>query len=59
MNWLSKYEQLISISTKAAPDFKLELSDTEIAIIGFGFLLVLPGLLIIIGVYIWLKRRNQ
>lgn len=59
VNWLSKDEQLISINTKSAPDFKLELSDTQIAIIGFGFLLILPALLIFTGVFIWLKRRNQ
>jgi len=59
MNWLSRDEQLISINTKSAPDFKLELSDIEIAVIGFGFLLGLPGLLIFTGVFIWFKRRNQ
>jgi gliding motility-associatede transport system auxiliary component len=59
MNWLSNDEQLISINTKSAPDFKLELSDTEIAIIGFGFLLGLPGLFTFTGIFIWFKRRNQ
>jgi len=59
MNWLSKDEELISINTKTAPDLKLELSDTEIAVIGFGFLLVLPGLLLLTGIFVWLKRRNQ
>ena len=59
INWLSKDEQLISIRSKTAPDIKLELSDTAIAVIGFGFLLVIPGLLILTGVFIWLKRRNQ
>jgi ABC-type uncharacterized transport system involved in gliding motility auxiliary subunit len=59
INWLSNDEQLIAINTKAAPDFKLQLSDTQIAIIGFGFLLVLPAILISVGIFIWLKRRNQ
>ena len=59
MNWLSKNENLISIQPKSAPDFKLELSDTNIAVIGFGFLLVLPGILLLTGIFIWFKRRNQ
>ena len=59
INWLSNDEQLISIKTKTAPDLKLELSDTEIAVIGFGFLLILPGLFLLTGIFIWYKRRNQ
>lgn len=59
VNWLSEDEALISISLKNAPDTQLNLDDSQIAIIGFGFLILLPLLLLASGFYIWHKRRNR
>jgi ABC-type uncharacterized transport system involved in gliding motility auxiliary subunit len=59
MNWLSEDDALISIAPKTAPDLKLELNDTQVAIIGFGFLIILPLLLLFSGIFIWHKRRNR
>ncbi|MFW2372952.1 MAG: GldG family protein [Gammaproteobacteria bacterium] len=57
LNWLTEDEALISISVKNAPDTQLNLDDSQIAIIGFGFLILLPLLLLASGFYIWNKRR--
>ncbi|MDH5484525.1 MAG: GldG family protein [Gammaproteobacteria bacterium] len=59
MNWLSEDDALISIAPKNAPDLRLELNDSQVAIIGFGFLVVLPLLLLLTGIFIWHKRRNR
>lgn len=58
VNWLSRDDQLIAIPAKTAVDPSLSLSQTEAAVIGFGFLLVLPGLLLLSGLGIWLRRRK-
>ena len=59
MNWLSEDDTLIAIAPKTAPDIKLELNDTEVAIIGIGFLIILPLSLILTGIFIWHRRRNR
>jgi ABC-type uncharacterized transport system involved in gliding motility auxiliary subunit len=58
VNWLSSDDQLISIPAKTAVDSSLNLSKGESMVIGFGFLLVLPALLLFGGLGIWLKRRK-
>jgi len=58
-NWLSRDDNLIAISPRAAPDTRLELSQTQQIIIGLGFLLLLPLSLFGAGLTIWLKRRNR
>lgn len=57
--WLSSDDDLIAIDIKNAPDLQLQLSDTQIVIIGVGFLIVLPAALLITGGLIWLKRKNR
>jgi ABC-type uncharacterized transport system involved in gliding motility auxiliary subunit len=59
MNWLGHDDNLISISPRAAPDTRLELSQTQQIIIGLGFLIFLPLSLFGSGLTIWLKRRNR
>ncbi|MFT5656795.1 MAG: ABC-type uncharacterized transport system involved in gliding motility auxiliary subunit [Gammaproteobacteria bacterium] len=58
-NWLSHDDSLISISPRAAPDTRLELSQNQQVIIGMLFLLVLPLALIGSGLGIWFKRRRR
>lgn len=58
VNWLSRDDQLLNIPAKTAADTSLTLSKTDSIIIGFGFLLVLPLLLLGSGLWIWLKRRK-
>ena len=57
-NWLSNDDDFIAIPAKTAPDNQLQLSTIDQAIIGFGFLLILPLGLIGGGVYVWWTRRK-
>lgn len=59
VNWLSGDDRLIDIPARTAPDLSLQLSRFAMGAIGFGFLLVLPALLIASGVFIWFGRRRR
>lgn len=59
IDWLSGDDDLIATKIKNAADTKLQLNDTQILIIGLGFLLVLPAALLIIGLSIWFSRRRR
>lgn len=58
INWLSNDDQLLDIPAKTAPDTSLNLSKSASMVIGFGFLMVLPLLLLASGLLIWLRRRK-
>lgn len=58
-NWLNQDDQFISISARTASDTSLELSTASQAVIGLGFLLVLPALLVLTGVTVWWRRRQR
>jgi len=58
VNWLSLDDQLIAVPTKTALDSSLNLSRTASMVIGFGFLILLPAILLLSGLGIWLKRRK-
>lgn len=58
VQWLTGDSRLISIPIKQAPDQTLQLSYSATAIIGLGFLVALPLILISLGVFIWFKRRR-
>lgn len=59
INWLSNDDSFISIKAKTAHDLSLDLSQTASLVIGFGFLLALPLLLVGSGLLIWLRRRKR
>jgi ABC-type uncharacterized transport system involved in gliding motility auxiliary subunit len=59
INWLIHDDRFINIPAKIASDKRLQLSQISVAIIGFGFLLVIPLLLMGTGVYIWRKRKQR
>jgi len=58
-NWLNNDDQFISITARTASDVDLELSKTEQLVIGFGFLMILPAVLLATGFSIWWRRRNR
>ncbi len=58
VQWLTGDSNLISIPIKQAPDQTLQLSRPATAIIGLGFLIALPLMLIAMGFFIWFKRRK-
>jgi len=58
-NWLIGDDDFISVEVKPAADTRLVISDTQLVIIGFGFLLIIPLALLIIGFRIWYIRKNK
>lgn len=58
-NWLSGDDLLIDIPARVTPDASLQLSPVAMGAIGFGFLMVLPLLLLASGLVIWLGRRRR
>jgi len=59
VNWLAHDDSFIRIPPKTAPDTHLTLTPFISGVLGFGFLVVLPGLLLAAGVWIWLRRRKR
>ncbi|MDH3980953.1 MAG: ABC transporter, partial [Gammaproteobacteria bacterium] len=59
VHWLSHDDAFIDIRVRTAPDTTLVLGKTITAIIGLGFLIGLPLLLLLCGVGIWLRRRRR
>jgi ABC-type uncharacterized transport system involved in gliding motility auxiliary subunit len=58
-NWLIGDDDFISVEVKPAADTKLTLDDTQLVVIGFGFFLVIPIILLVIGFRIWYIRKNR
>jgi len=59
INWLGSKDEFISIPARIATDTQLELSPLASGIIGFGFLIILPLLLLMTGLAIWWRRKKQ
>lgn len=59
VQWLSHDDAALNIRIKSAPDTSLVLGKTAQAVIGLGFLVGLPVLLLLSGVVIWLLRRRR
>jgi hypothetical protein len=59
VNWLANDDSQINIPAKITPDKSLQLSTTSQAIIGFGFLVVIPLIFLVSGVYVWYRRRKN
>jgi ABC-type uncharacterized transport system involved in gliding motility auxiliary subunit len=58
VNWLASDEALIEVPTGTAIDRRLDLSDTQAALISTGFLMLLPAVLGVMGFFVWLRRRR-
>lgn len=58
VRWLGADDNLLDIPARTAPDTRLNLSRATGAVIGLGFLFVLPLLLIATGLLIWWRRRG-
>jgi ABC-type uncharacterized transport system involved in gliding motility auxiliary subunit len=59
INWLSADEHFLAIPAKTAPDTSLQLSSLQSGIIGFGFWIGVPVVLLASGLAIWLRRRKR
>ena len=58
INWLAGDEALITVQPRTRADLTLQLTRAGLALVGFGFLLVLPLALLICGGVIWWRRRK-
>jgi ABC-type uncharacterized transport system involved in gliding motility auxiliary subunit len=59
VNWLIHDDRFIDIPAKTAMDKSLQLTQTAVAVIGFGFLIIIPLVLIGTGFIIWRKRKRR
>ncbi len=58
VNWLAGDEALITIQPRTRSDLSLEMSRAGLALIGIGFLVVLPLVFLVAGGVIWWRRRK-
>jgi hypothetical protein len=58
-DWLLADDALIDVPEPAAADRNIELSETALTILSFGFLIGLPLLLTASGLLIWRRRRRR
>lgn len=59
VSWLSHDSHFLTIPAKIAVDKSLTLSQTAVSFMGFGFLMVMPLLLISCGFFIWRMRKSR
>ena len=59
ISWLSHDQHFLTIPAKTAVDKSLALSQTAVNLMGFGFLIIIPLLLISSGFFIWRTRKNR
>jgi ABC-type uncharacterized transport system involved in gliding motility auxiliary subunit len=58
-DWLLGDDDQISVPDKSAPDRSLSLTQSELGILSFVFLIALPVLLAATGMLIWWRRRRR
>ena len=58
VHWLTGSEKQIGIAPKAFEQASMTLSDAQVRRIGYLAVLGLPGLAILLGLWVWYKRRD-
>ncbi len=58
VNWLANEEKLITLQPRTVKDGAINLSRTQLTLIGGGFLFALPLLLVLAGATLWWRRRR-
>lgn len=58
-DWMATDDELISIKANSAPDTRLEIADKTLYSLAILFLAVLPLSFLILGVAIWMRRRQR
>lgn len=59
INWLIHDDRFIDIPAKVPTDKNLQLSSVAVSLMGFGFLLGLPALLLASGTWVWFSRWRR
>ncbi|MDA8391003.1 MAG: GldG family protein [Gammaproteobacteria bacterium] len=58
-NWVANDEAFINMPNRTSPDLTLRLSQDELSVIAFGFMVVLPLVFAGNGILVWWRRRNR
>ena len=58
LNTLTHRENVISIQSKTLGGQELGLNTAQVFIIGIAFMIVVPVVVLIWGMWIWYRRRN-
>jgi ABC-type uncharacterized transport system involved in gliding motility auxiliary subunit len=58
VNWLAGDESLITIQPRSRQDLTLEFTRAGLALVGFGFLVILPLAFLVTGGVVWWRRRK-
>ena len=59
LNWLSDKEENISILSKDLDEKILQINVRQTLMLGFLSIILLPLIIILMGIIIWLKRKNS
>ncbi|GLQ98589.1 GldG family protein [Dyella mobilis] len=57
-DWLLGDDELINLPSRSAPDRVLTVSQSELSLLSFAFILAIPALLLLIGGFITWRRRR-
>jgi ABC-type uncharacterized transport system involved in gliding motility auxiliary subunit len=57
INWLAQDENLISIRPRNPQNRRVDLTEAQQRSLQWFTVLLLPGIVILTGIYIWWKRR--
>lgn len=58
LDWVAADDALLAVSSDAVRDVRLEMTPTDLAVIGFGFLFGIPALWALWAVWVWWSRRR-
>jgi hypothetical protein len=59
LQWLAHDDQRISLLPYQPPDVSVEFSNTEIAMLAASYLVIVPLGVLLIGVFIGIRRRRR
>ncbi|MBF0470039.1 MAG: GldG family protein [Gammaproteobacteria bacterium] len=59
LHWLARDDHFIAIPPRTAGDTTLRLTPRSATLLGFGFLILLPGGLLTAGLILWFRRRRR
>lgn len=58
VNWLAGSEKQIGIAPKTPAQTSLSLTDSQVQRLGWGAIVGLPGIAVLLGVWVWYRRRD-